>query len=302
MIDERLLRHLYAYDRSLPLAPSSEVEPVRDTRTQEPIEGLRRERVTFGSTHDERVLATVTYPDAGGPFAAVIIQHGSTPMGRHTWAMPGRHPLHIAWAQLGMMTVAVDAYGFGSREGPDNRGRLGTDRADLMFRTRDARIQAVQDLMRTVDYLRGRDDVRPEAIGYAGVSMGCRVGVPFAGLDQRVAAAAFFVGGSGPYASWAIDGTEYADLAEHRDLVFALTDPVVFAPMTAGRPMFMANGERDVLVGREAGEKLQAALGEPKALHWFDGGHGETPRELFDEAGEFLAQHLAVLSPAPAAR
>jgi fermentation-respiration switch protein FrsA (DUF1100 family) len=156
--------------------------------------------------------------------------------------------------------------------------------------------------MRTVDYLRGRDDVRPEAIGYAGVSMGCRVGVPFAGLDQRVAAGAFFVGGSGPYASWAIEGTEYADLAEDRDLVFALTDPIIFAPMTAGRPMFMANGERDVLVGREAGEQLQAALGEPKALSWFDGGHGETPRELFDEAGEFLAQHLAVLSPAPAAR
>jgi fermentation-respiration switch protein FrsA (DUF1100 family) len=76
----------------------------------------------------------------------------------------------------------------------------------------------------------------------------------------------------------------------------------MFAPLTAGRPMFMAKGERDVLVGREAGERLQAALGEPKTLRWFDGGHGETPRELFDEAGEFLAGQLAVPSSVPAAR
>ena len=96
-------------------------------------------------------------------------------MGRHSWSMPGRNPLPLLWAQAGLMTIAVDAYGFGSREGPDNRGRLGPHRGDLIFRTRDARMQAVQDLMRTVDYLQSREDVRGDAIGYAGVSMGCRV-------------------------------------------------------------------------------------------------------------------------------
>ena len=294
MIDQALLRHLYGYDRSLPLLATSEREPVRDPKTLQLIEGLEAERVTFGSTHDERVLATVTKPAGGGPRPAVIIQHGSTPMGRHSWSIPTRHPLHQLWAQRGFVTVAVDAYGFGSREGTDNRGRLGPERADLMFRTRDARIQAVQDLMRTVDYLENREDVISEAIGYAGVSMGCRVGVPFAGLDERVRAAAFFVGGSGPYASWAIEGTEHADLAEDRELIFALTDPLVFAPMTAGRPMFMANGDSDVLVGREAGERLQAALGEPKELRWFEGGHGDTPRSTFDEAAAFLATQLGL--------
>lgn len=292
MIDEALLRHLYRYDRSLPLLTTEEREPVRDPKSRQLIEGLTGQRVSFGSTHEERVVASIVRPSEGGPFPAVIIQHGSTPMGRHTWVLPDRHPIHQLWAQRGFLTVAVDAYGFGSREGPDNRGRLGTDRADLMFRTRDARIQAVQDLMRTVDYLETRDDVRGDAIGYAGVSMGCRVGVPFVGLDERVGAAAFFVGGSGPYASWAIEGTEYADLAEDSDHVFALTDPIGFASMTAGRPMYMANAEQDVLVGREAGERLQAALGEPKELRWFDGGHGDTPRSSFDEAGAFLATHL----------
>lgn len=301
MIDEGLLRHLYRYDRSLPLLATSERDISRDSQTQLPIEGLTAERVTFGSTHDERVLATVTRPAEGGPFAAVIIQHGSTPMGPHTCSVPGRTPLHQLWAQQGFLTIAVDAYGFGSREGTDNRGRLGPDRADLMFRTRDTRVQAVQDLMRTVDYLESRDDVRSDAIGYAGVSMGCRVGVPFVGLDERVRAGAFFVGGSGPYASWAIEGTEYAELAADSELIFALTDPIVFASMTAGRPMFMANGEHDVLVGREAAERLQAALAEPKTLRWFDGGHGETPRALFDEAATFLEAELAAAVSLPAA-
>lgn len=295
MIDERLLRHLYGYDRSLPLLATSDSEVITDLETRVRIEGLVRERVTFGSTHDERVLAQVTYPaDVPGPFAVVILQHGSTAMGHHTWATPGRANLPVLWAQAGLMTVAVDAYGFGSREGADNRGRLGPHRADLMFRTRDARIQAVQDLMRTVDYLQTRDDVRSDAIGFAGVSMGCRVGVPFFGLDERVGAGAFFVGGSGPYASWDIEGTEYEELAEDRDLVLALTDPIAFASMTAGRPVFAANGSEDVLVGREPGERLHAALREPKTLRWFDGGHGDTPIECFDEAREFLTANLGV--------
>jgi len=297
MIDEQLLRHLYRYDRSLPLLMTSESEVITDLERQVRIEGLVRERVTFGSTHDERVLAQITYPaDASEPFAAVILQHGSTAMGHHAWAMPGRHNLPVLWAQAGLMTVAVDAYGFGSREGADNRGRLGTDRADLMFRTRDGRIQAVQDLMRTVDYLQSRDDVRNDAIGFAGVSMGCRVGVPFFGLDERVRAAAFFVGGAGSYASWAVEGTEYAELAADRDLVSALTDPIAFASMTAGRPVFAANGTEDVLVQREPGERLQAALGEPKTLRWFDGGHGDTPLECFEEARVLLAVSLGVAS------
>ena len=124
-IDEALLRHLYGYDRTLPLLATSEPEAVMDPATLQPLEELRRERVTFGSTHDERVLATLTYPAEGAPFAAVILQHGSTPMGRHSWSMPGRNPRPLLWAQAGLMTSAVDAHGFGSRGGPDDPGRRG---------------------------------------------------------------------------------------------------------------------------------------------------------------------------------
>ena len=299
-IAEALLRHLYKYDRTLPFLATSEPEPVSDPLTLQPLDGLRRERVTFASTHDERVLATLTYPASGGPFAAVILQHGSTPMGRHSWAQRTSGPIHQEWAQAGLMTVAVDAYGFGSRETPDDRGRLRTQRPDLIFRTRDQRMQAIQDLMRTVDYLHDRADVRHDAIGFLGISMGCRIGLPFFALDARLGAGAFFVGGTGPYSRFDVAGTDFADLAADEQLAFEITDPITFAPLTGGRPAFMANGTRDVLVTKDGGERLQSALAEPKTLRWFDGGHGESPPELFDEAREFLRTRLGSRAGAPA--
>jgi dienelactone hydrolase len=300
-VPEALLRHLYAYDRTLPLLATSEPEPAIDLATRQPRTDIRRERVTFGSTHDERVLATVITPAPGGahgdgPWPAVILQHGSTPMGRHgnvtaTPALPD--PVGPRWAASGLVVVAVDAYGFGSREAPDNRGRLTPTRPDLMFRTRDQRMQAIQDLMRTVDYLQTRPDVRHDAIGYHGVSMGCRVGVPFIALDRRVAAASLFVGGSGDYSRFMTEGTEFADLAADEATINALTDPLTFAPLTGHVPKFVVNGERDEVVrGREPAERLHEALAGPTEVRWFDGGHGEFGPALVEEARQFLVRHL----------
>lgn len=291
-VDPSIVGHLYRYDRTLPLLPTSEPEAVIAVREGafEPVGGLARERVTFGATHDERVTATLTYPTGGGPFPAVILQHGSTALGRHSWT---RWPIDVDWAQEhGVMTVAVDAPGFGSRERADNRGRLMRDRPDLMFRTRDQRIQNVQDLMRTVDYLLLRDDVIAEAIGFCGVSMGTRVGAPFFGLDKRVRTGAFFIGGSGPYSGFEVEGTDFADLAAEERMIFDLTDPIVFAPMSAGREVIVINGTRDTVVGEGAGERLQEAFGEPKTLRWFDGDHADIPGDLYEEAGAFLVRHL----------
>ncbi|MEX2445809.1 MAG: dienelactone hydrolase family protein [Dehalococcoidia bacterium] len=292
-IPEALLRHLYAYDRTLPLAPTSEREASTERRPD-----LVRERVTFGSTHDQRVVATLTYPATGGPFAAVIAQHGSTGLGRHvmTTSRPELpEPVADRWAATGMMVASVDAYGFGSRETPDNRGRLTPDRPDLIFRTRDQRMQAVQDLMRTVDYLQSRDDVRGDAVGYYGVSMGCRIGVPFVALDRRVRAAALFIGGSGPYSRFVTDGTPFADLEADEALAWALTDPLTFAPLTGHVPKFVVNGTRDTTVGgREPAERLHGALAGATEVHWYEGDHAEYPPRLVAAARDFLAGHLQV--------
>ncbi len=212
-----------------------------------------------------------------------------------TPALP--QPLSVQWALTGFVAVTVDAYGFGSREAADNRGRLTPNRPDLIYRTRDARIQGVQDLMRTVDYLLTRPEVRGDAIGYHGVSMGCRLGVPFVALDHRVKAAALFVGGTAPYSRFVVEGTPFADLAAEEQLICDLTDPITFAPLTAHIPKFIANGLQDTLVTPEGGQRLQAAFAAPKSLRWFDGNHGDSPPELVEEARAFLAERLGARVP-----
>jgi hypothetical protein len=268
-IDERLLRHLYRYDRTLPLLATSEPEPVLDPETRTAVDDVLRERVTFTSTHDERVVVTLTYPAEGAPHPSVIMQHGSTPLGRHSnLAMV---PTALRWAREGLLVASVDAYGFGSRETPDDRGRLRPQRTDIAN----------------------------GAIAYHGVSMGCRIGVPFFALDERVCAGSFFVGGEGPYSRFVTEGTEFADLEEDEELAAALTSPGVFATLTGGRPKIIVNGERDLLVTKQAGERLQSLMAEPCERRWFDGGHVESPPELVEEARAFLATHLeAALTPA----
>ncbi len=295
-VDERLLRHLYRYDRTLPLLATSEPEQVIDPTTRIVVEDVARERVTFASTHDERVVVTLTYPSDGAAHPSVIIQHGSTPLGRHSNVT--LVPTALRWAGEGMLVASVDAYGFGSRETPDDRGRLRPQRPDLIFRTRDQRIQAIQDLMRTVDYLLTRADVANGAIAYHGVSMGCRIGVPFFALENRVCAGSFFVGGEGPYSRFVTEGTEFADLDEDEQLAAALTTSGTFAPLTGGRPKIIVNGERDLLVTKEAGERLQALMADPVERRWFDGGHGEAPPELVEEARAFLSTHLEAAASA----
>jgi predicted esterase len=75
--------------------------------------------------------------------------------------------------------------------------------------------------------------------------------------------------------------------------MFASTDPMVFVPLTGHVPKFVANGLKDVLVRLEGGQRLQVAFAEPKALHWFDGGHADSPPELIEQARQFLATQLA---------
>ena len=293
-IPDSLLRHIYKYDKSLPLLATSEPELVLDTTTRSPVKTLKSERVTFSSTHDQRVLATVTKPNANGTFPAVILQHGSTPLGRFSWT--SRQKIIRHWVSMGLTVIAVDAYGFGSRELPDDRGRLRPHRPDLLFRTRDQRIQAVQDLMRTVDYLNQRDDIDPNYIGYLGISMGTRVGVPFMGLDHRVKVGAFFVGGSGTYARFNTDEEDWKHLTMDEVITFHLTDPARFAGLTNGRATLCANANDDVLVGAAAAHRLQESFSEPHTNIWFDGGHGDTPDQVFERAWELFAEAFSLNS------
>lgn len=60
----------------------------------------------------------------------------------------------------------------------------------------------------------------------------------------------------------------------------AHVDPVNFAGHISPRPVLLVNGTQDAIIPREAAEALQAAVGEPRQIIWYEGGHVEMPPDV----------------------
>ena len=264
----------FRYDRTMPLE-TEEGEP-------EASGDVRRIPFRITSIRGERVPGLLWLPPGAGPHPVVILQHG---------AGGAKDEPYIAgpaarWARSGYATAAIDAYNHGERARGD------TDRTAMWrfpWRRRDHVVQMAVDLMRTVDYLTARPDIDFGRIGYVGFSMGTIMGVPFVGLDPRVTAAVFCIGGA--LAGRMPDDADPAVREEHR-LVSELIDPIHFAPLIAPRPVLMINGLRDEVVPPAAGQRLFDTLGQPKEIIWFDGGHTDLTGTLFRQMWEFLQANI----------
>lgn len=276
-LDDRLRDFFYRYDKALPL--KAEEQTVEET------EDYAKLHVTFASTHNEVVPATLYLPrGAEGPRAAVLLQHGASTKKDDLYIQqPSRR-----WSGAGYVCMAIDAPGHGERaiEAPLSRQELW--RRGLIYHMRDQRIQGVVDLMRALDYLESRPEVDAARIGYMGVSMGTFLGVPLSGMDQRVRSAVFIIGGGNLRRM--MSGESNIDRAE-AELVFQVTDPVHFAPMISPRPVLMLNGERDETVPRATAEALYDALREPKEICWFDMGHTVTG-QVYKQTIQFFNETL----------
>lgn len=275
-IDDPYRKLFYRYDRQLPL----------DAEEQPPVEfeGMRYQRVVFASTHDQRVPAVIVAPaEPGPPRPALLVQHGAGG-GKDE---PRMQSLLSSWARHGFVCICSDAPLHGERG--NRRLELNT----LLQRPYGGLhfiVQTVQDLMRSVDYLQTRPEVDGGRIGYAGFSMSTVLGVQFVALDQRVRCASFAIGGAGLLHVLsarlpAAQRPEYETVAE-------LMDPMHYAPLIAPRPVIMVNALRDTLLPPPLGHILFNALKQPKEIHWYDGPHGEIPREEFDWIRRFFSSYL----------
>ena len=280
-VDDRVRELFYRYDPTTPLEAEERVIAEED--------GVRTSHFVISSTHGERVPGLIWQPVAQtAPAPVILLQHGAKSRKEDDYI---RVPA-MRWAKQGMLCVAIDAHGHGERA-TERHLREPDAIWTRPWTRRDHAVQMCQDLQRTVDYLEARE-TRPDAdvarLGFAGFSMGTINGVAFVALDQRVKAAAFAVGGA--RLVHLRPPPDDPELRADLELAVEIVEPASFAPRIAPRPVLMVNGRRDELVPPAAAEALYAALGEPKRIVWYDGGHAEMSGRELKEIWTFFSETL----------
>ena len=159
--------------------------------------------------------------------------------------------------------LAIDGYGHGDRE-PATDPADGSPRGENMTAETMAAIDAVQQLA----------DVGPGPVGYWGVSMGTRFGVPLIATDPRIKAALLGLFGLFPEGTTVPVG--WGDDAR------SITIPLIF--------VFQRS---DTLMTLQSGIDLFDAFGSTdKTMHINPGGHVAIPVSERQKWKSFFVQHL----------
>ncbi len=272
------LAALYAYDKTAPLNLTTS-EPKEAAKTVE-------ERIESDSPKGGRVAGLLIRPkDVAKPWVILVLHgYGGSKNDARLFAM--------FLADKGYAVLGLDAALHGDRKVP------GKDMFADPASTRDAMIQTVVDYRRAMDYLATRKDVRSEAFGLVGVSMGAIQGTIVSAVDQRVASPLLVVGG-GDWSKFAASSTR-PEAAAMRTMLqnpavlaeAAKMDPLTFAPYISPRPAWFANGRQDNIIPVEAATALQEAAGEPKHIIWYDGGHLPPLPIIVQTMNQWLSQAL----------
>jgi predicted alpha/beta-hydrolase family hydrolase len=184
----------------------------------------------------------------------------------------------------GMASLAIDLPFHGERTPPEEVGlpalerrrRLGLD----AWRERNSRAtgQAVADWRAAIDTAQEADTALLGPVGYFGVSMGTRFGVPLIAAEPRIAVAVL-----------GLFGVPAADTEQAAETESAF----VRSARLVSVPVLFLQQWNDELLRRNDGLALFDLLGSPdKTLHANPGGHLGIPRPEFGDAVRFLARHL----------
>jgi dienelactone hydrolase len=237
--------------------------------------GVRERR--FDLERDERripgLLWTRGDASVGEPAGLVLIGHGASGHKRQDYVLSMARRLV---RHHGLAAVAIDGPVHGDRR---PAGAPGSPRRQIAFLdfaqtwSGDPTMtdEMVADLRATVDALTGLDEIREDAIGYWGLSMGTILGLPFVAAEPRVKAAVLgLMGATGP--------------TKER---IAEDAPRITCPV-----LFLVQWD-DQLFPTETAFALFDSIGsEDKRLHAAPGPHGAVPEEELAASEAFLARYL----------
>lgn len=216
-------------------------------------------------TKPEAVPGTLLLPPRF-PSPVALLLHGAGSSNHRMSSSVG-----YALLRHGVASLAIDLPMHGAREGD----------------VRDLSLKAPLDVVRAwklavaesreAVWLLG-DDARFDTtrIGIVGYSLGAYLATIVAASEPGVKAVVLAAGGDLP-----------ADIP-FATLVRTVADPLRAVRAIAGRPLLMINGRHDQRVTAQQGRALFEAAGEPKEMHWYNGGHWP-PAPAIEKAAAWMA-------------
>ena len=283
-------RSLFDYDPSAPL--DIQEEGSRRYRYG----GYTQTNFTYASPKGGRVPATIYAPDGEGPFAGIIIMHGS-----------GGNQTDFYWlAKSYVVTGAVVMLITAPESRPGGAIEIGAPFIGIW--NPEQQIQLIVDLRRAVDLLIARPDVDPGRLGYIGFSYGGAQGGLLAGVENRLQAYSLMSGDGG----WithvtGIEGEDgflrdcLADVQPSLGLEacedwLARMHPIEswrFVHYAAPAALLFQSGLRDQMVPIADAVPYQRAGSEPKTILWYDSEH-QLPAQAFQDQAEWLQQYIGI--------
>lgn len=235
--------------------------------------------VRFESPHDalfeenKFIYGSYFEPAGKGPFPAVVVLHewksGNASNAKRLARTLARH----------QMAAFVMQLPYHMKRFPKAHGNLMVSPdVDTMV---DASLQAVKDVMRTVDWLTFRKSVDAEKIGIAGISMGGVFTHLACGVDDRLKACVSILGGADVgkiIYRGAATYSVYVALKKKGITLSALrkklmpVDPLTYAHREARKKVLMINGAFDFVVPRGCASALWEALDKPEIV-WLPADH-----------------------------
>jgi uncharacterized protein len=269
--------HLFDYEADSPIL-------LTEASVQEE-DGYTVHDITYPSPKTGDVPAYLVVPNGPGPFAGILLMHGSSGS-RETML-----PLAKDLVHTGAVVLTVSA--------PSAR-LLGKDWITFTPRDREDQIQLMVDLRRGVDLLTQHEKVDSSRIGYIGYSYGAAMGGLLAGIEPRIKAYGLMVGDGGLVNHFMQDGEpiggfETIDPEARENWLDAMEpiEPIHYVGHATPSALFFINARHDQLVSEEDALAYQAAGSEPKKVQWYESGHGLPPQAFVDLA-DWLGEQIGI--------
>lgn len=269
--------HLFDYETGSPVLITEE--------SMQQAEGYTVHAIHFPSPKTGEVPAYLVVPEGPGPFAGILLMHGSS--GSRSTMLPLAKDL----VHTGAVVLTVSA--------PSARPP-GRDWISFTPQDRAEQIQLMVDLRRAVDLLTEHEKVDAARIGYVGYSYGAAMGGLLAGIEPRIKAYGLMVGDGGLVNHFTDDGEpiggfEQFDAVRRDQWLEAMEpiEPIHYVGQASPSALFFQNARLDRLVSEEDALAYQAAGSEPKKVQWYESGHG-LPEEAYIDMVDWLAEQIGI--------